>query len=454
MRAALVSTVLAVGGCGASSRIEWIGLPDLTGARTLVAAYEASGDAPDVRVIDLAAASARIFPLRPLDSGVAVMLEALTYPESPSDLGLHDGELETAPPGTPGMRIADLRSNVARIFHRSVAPSLDAAWTPSASVSAALSSVRVPIATSTACTAFDLTRVTMTGTIGSAGTAVTLDAESALITTYDGLVFRVRGGAIQTLTLTGTDSDTITSAMVDQSGELWIAKYSGGLFRGRVTGDQLALEQVSRAPMPQSIGWMDGNTDPSSFEILLLSWRGLLWRFDGQTWTLLYQFSSGPSQDHYRGGVAYLGRRQALAALDSDSHIYRLDDRVATAIAAAPGTLDTPTALIRTERLGPVASVGTDLYVYREPAFVAIWNDYPSTSTLDALAPFGSGVLGASYDGWVQQYLPSSACPGVGVKVSLGARFLARAGADVVLAGNTPAGSSFEIALLRPRSAQ
>jgi hypothetical protein len=436
--------------CRDHTGTEWIGLPSLTGAKTMIIAYEVQGAAPDVRLVDLARADAPIFPLQSLGAGEQVELEALLYTETSTDLGLSPGPLQPTTSATAGQKLPPPATGA--VFHRSLGPHLDASWAPSTTVSSALASFRVPTQTSTECVGFDLEPRSLPGARLPMWWTQ-LDAGSALVGTANAALFRLRDGVIQRLTVSATLGAALSGGLVDPGGQLWLVSTFGQLFRGGIDNDGvLTATLVSTAPEPATFRWFDGDFDPSDFDLIMLSRTGQLWRFDGSAWTKLLTLDT-PGTQRWDGGVLRVGPHHVLAAIDSDLRIFSVVAGTAAPVAFGPFPFESVDAMTASP-LGPVLAISSApaLYVYRDPGLTALSGVFSPLYIL-TLTPFRNGVLGVSAEGVAYQYVPTRACPAVqATRGHHGIAILGVGRSVAVVGDDLQDGTSIDVTFARPRN--
>jgi hypothetical protein len=399
--------------CTPKAGTQWIDLPPLGAAKSLIISFEIAGKAPDVRFVDLARADEPIIPIQSVSAGEQVELEALLYSSTSTQLGLSPGPLQATTSATASRKLPTPLAG--GLFHRSLGPHLDSAWTPSTTVSSVLASFRLPVEASTDCVRFDLEpRSQPSVKIPIWWTQ--LDADSALVGSLNQsqpVVIRVRDGAIDALTVSATLAAVLSGGRVDPGRQLWLLSQFGQLFRGGIDNNGvLTATLVSTAPEPTSFRWIDGDFDPSDLDLILLSMTGQLWRYDGRAWTKLLTFETPSGIVQWNGGVLRLGPHHVLAGIDSDPSIVSV---VAGAVAPLPGLLRFEA--VQAMSASPIGSVlaisaAPALFVYRDSGLTQLPNAF-SPANIVSLLPFRSGVLGVSTEGIGQQYLPTGACPGV-----------------------------------------
>jgi hypothetical protein len=437
---------LAAAGCAPSASFDWIGFPQLNGARTIVIALEESGEATLVQAVDVTTSSAPLFR-RALSNGQPAKLEALVFTQTATAIGLPLGPLLAAEAGAPSRRLPDPVPTNGALFDRELAPQLAQRWSSTGTLTGALASFRLPVHTSTACVLFDLHAIRVQAA-GNPSWAAAVDTDTGLVGTFDGHLVRVRDGTADLLAVTSSEAMNITGGMVDASGQLWIAGF-GYLARASIVGDRLITQVVTSTDDASAIHWLAADTSASNFEFLTMTFDGRVRRYDGRAWTLLYNFDVMP---RFQGGLVRLGPGRALFALDTDPEVLLLQGSQLTQLPLPMAvSLDVIGVLADIPGLGPLASISNHISVFDGEGFASIPGDLSSVE-FHAVAPFNGGFVGISFDGRINQYMRSGICPFIQDTSHANGRFMFPIGKGLAFVGEDPVDGTLTITFGRPRT--
>ena len=400
---ALGALLLLCAGCGRPGPLR-IELPEIAGARALVVALTSGARSPEIVAVDLAdpsALGALSVPAHPGDEEVRVTV--LYYPDPLASLGLRPGPLVLAGPEQPSHGLPTFQSAREAIFRD--APPAEVEWRVVGSLTPPLSELRLPFSD---CARFSSMQRVLTAT-KTAQFNVYADPDHALIGTGDRRLYLVgRTGTVEELALP-PGAPTIYGAARDDEGSIWFGADGGELWRGRYS-DHLELALVSRSPSRQRIHWISLGPTPAGTEIYTLTVQGAFEQYAGGRWRGLHQFQYDVGGDE-RGGVAWIGPGEALAAYGNASELIRLRGGIVSE--------ERPTAMLAGfASVAVVPGYGVVAGDYRGGLFresLGVWSpisDSPVGLPRDKIIPYEDGFLFAGVNGFLGQYRPSRGfCP-------------------------------------------
>lgn len=282
-----------------------------TGVRTLVLAIDTEDDF-EVHVIEVqeGAALGDVFPInlsRPVPAGNRVVLEALAYIDSPSELGLTAGVL--APSSTPSGVPLRTAPSIRRLDVDPAELTDDLAWRDTRELGDKLAAFRFDGPT-TSCATFDVMRAPLGMAVQSPIFGAEVSPGTVLVATDLESFFRVRVDEVALLT--DASPQGYRSMAFAGSNTLWFGGDFGVLARGHFE-PQLRIDQTLRTSTEGLIRWIAAGPAEHGRDVFTLTLAGTLEHHgDGGT-TLLHQFPS-PSMDPHPGALVWVGPREAIVA--------------------------------------------------------------------------------------------------------------------------------------------
>lgn len=166
---------------------------------------------------------------------------------------------------------------------------------------------------------------------------------------------------------------------------------------------------------PSLRAWMTGSNEGEAFELFTFHDRNVIARFDGETWTKLYQGPYRPQDFALFGGIAWFGPGDAIAVWDHYENPLRVTTSTVMVETALPtASRDRHTVIKNIPGLGPISGTQAGrAYVRGEDGR---WTNYPDAPIgglfggffpdMSAMAPLDDGVLIGGGDGSFTQLQP------------------------------------------------
>jgi hypothetical protein len=311
---------------------------------------------------------------------------ALYYDCPLEGLGLQPGWQRTS-------EDAPLLPAPAQVFEATLGEGLS--WSPLDTVPEDLAAVRLE--TTFGCAQFAVRPVVLEGEPGT-GARVLADAGEGryLFASLAGKFFLVtREGAMQIDTPTTTPH---AGSYTDEDGVVWLLGTGGRLAKYRPeTGFEDAGTTASRSGSGDT-----GDLDGLGSELFAVSNEGVVDRFDGSGWEVIV---GDPDDCHDSPGIAVLAPGHAIAIGPRDGSAVRYRDGAISDEVIIGAPTEGLNSIAYGEEVGAVIGTSRGEYWIHRGGWSRV-PDSPTVSPARALAPFGSGFLSGTINGFVTQWHP------------------------------------------------
>jgi hypothetical protein len=345
----------------------------------------------------------------PLTESDTFRLFALAYTEDLETLGLQPGKITPAETN----EISAPLPPTTRAFEQTFANGQVSAWStkPFREIEPELASFRISIASR--CVDFELTTLSLPH---DDAPRFALDAQGRLLfgDVAGRLFVSPPGGPISELDQTGQYFD----AYADDEGTLWLSAGAGGIFSGRLVGEELELVQQSTVTIDGSardVLFLDGDKTAGVDDRFALVNSGHLAHDDGNGWVQRY---------HGRGprGLAWIGANDARAVQGYEPEVYHPEavdpEGDGTGDAVNMSTIDGGVTVIGHVR-GYGVYAGMQYGALRRRVEEDNWSTLtiePAHSQVRGIAEYPAGFVYARPDGVIQVLARSDdpreqACP-------------------------------------------
>lgn len=282
-----------------------------TGVRTLVLAMDTGTDF-EVRVIEVkdGAAVGDVFPInlsKPVPAGNLVVLEALAYVDSPSELGLTPGVL--APSSTPNGIPLRTAPSIRRLDVDPADLPDALVWRDTREFGGKLATFRIDGPT-TSCATFDVMRAPLGMAVQSPIFGAEVSPGAVLVGTDLESFFRLRVDEVALLT--DASPQGYRSMAFAGSNTLWFGGDFGVLARGHVE-PQLRIDQTLQTTTQGLIRWVAAGPAADGRDVFTLTLAGALEHHGDAGSNLLHQFPRA-SMDPHPAALVWVGPREAIVA--------------------------------------------------------------------------------------------------------------------------------------------
>lgn len=378
-------------------------MPDPGNAKTAVYIATGEGRAPMIYISDLARAPG--LPDIARIEGQTVELSVIYYACPPDILRLPTGLVPVVEDGHP-------LPGGAAAYRATITDDGPSPWSKVLHPPAAKA---LKIEREIACAKFDLVTIDLIGTGASFGVfAIPVGDEEVLVSVPDIGFFRVTPYSYEEVPemrdLPGV------AYFKEREDRVWLYGSGNTLAVGDPrTGVFERRERFQDMRGPSLRGWITGANEGDPFELFIFHDRNVIARFDGTSWTKLYQGSSETEGFALFGGLAWFGPGDVIAVWDNYDNPLRVTTSTAMVETALPiDSGDQHTVIKNIPGLGPISGTRDGrAYVRGEDGR---WTNYPGAPVgnlfrsffpdMSAMALLDDGVLIGGGDGSFTQLQP------------------------------------------------